>query len=357
MPASAGLCHIYSVATPLNIGVIRDQRLLRHKTGLSHPESPQRLVSAYRLLDYEFAGEFPEMGAQAATLEQIETVHEPRYVQMVLATARHRFTHLSADTVACADTCQAAWLAAGACVQGVDALLTGDLQICLALVRPPGHHALPGRAGGFCIFNNLGLAARHALGQGLQRILIVDWDLHHGNGLQELFYGQREVFYLSSHHLRSYPRTGDWDQIGQGLGRGYTLNLGLPIGFDDAGMLQLYRQVLVPVVERYRPQLILVACGFDAHADDPLSNMALSEEAFAGLADLVKTLGPEQNGIPALLALEGGYDSAVLAACLRKVLDALTGAQTQAWSAQSEKAAELFARAQALHQPFKVWTG
>jgi len=345
------------VSAPPKIGIIRDQRFLRHLTGLSHPESPERLSAIYRLLDYEFPVDFPQPPAQPATLEQIEAVHRPSYVQMVLATARRRFTHLAADTTACADSCLAAWLAAGSCVQGVDALLAGELDLCLALVRPPGHHALPERAGGFCIFNNLGIAARHALQRGLKRILIVDWDLHHGNGLQQLFYDQAEVFYLSSHHLQSFPRSGDWQEAGQGPGLGYTLNLCLPAGFNDADMLHLYREVLTPVVERYRPQIILVACGFDGHADDPLSNLALSAEAFGGLAALIMALGPRQNGAPVLLALEGGYNQAALTACVRRMLEAFTGAQTHAWSARSGLAAELVARARTVHRPFRVWTG
>ena len=343
--------------TTNNIGIIRDQRFLLHKTGLSHPESPGRLSSVYRLLDYEFPGEFAERDARAATLEQIEAVHQPQYVAMVLATAKRRFTNLAADTTASADSCLAAWLAAGACVQGVDALLDGELQACLALVRPPGHHALSGRAGGFCIFNNLAIAARHAQKRGLKRILILDWDLHHGNGIQDIFYGESEVFYLSSHHCQSYPHSGLWEEAGQGTGRGYTLNLCIPGGFGDADMLHLYREVLTPVMERYDPQIILVACGFDAHAEDSLSNCSLSAEAFAGLAELVMTLGPEKNGTPLLLALEGGYDPAVLSACLRKVLEGLSGAQTNVWNAQSQKAAELLAKAQAVHRPFRVWTG
>lgn len=343
--------------TSINIGIIRDQRFLLHKTGLSHPENPERLSSIYHMLDYEFPSEFDERTAMAATLEQIEAVHQPQYVAMVLATAKRRFTNLAADTTASADSCLAAWLAAGACVQGVDALLDGEMQACLALVRPPGHHALSGRAEGFCIFNNLAIAARHAQNRGLKRILILDWDLHHGNGIQRTFYGEDEVFYLSSHHYQSYPHTGRWEETGRGAGRGYTLNLCIPAGFGDADMLHLYREALGPVMERYDPQLILVACGFDAHAEDPLSNCSLSAEAFAGLAELVMTLGPEKNGAPLLLALEGGYNPTALASCLRKMLEGLRGAQTNVWNAQSQKADELLTKAKALHRPFRVWTG
>ncbi len=340
-----------------HIGIIRDQRFGLHKTGLSHPESPERLAAPYRMLDYEFPGEFTELSAQLATLEQIEAVHLPPYVAMVLATAKRRFTNLAADTTACADSYLAAWLAAGACVQGVDALLDGRMQVCLALVRPPGHHALPAKAGGFCIFNNLAIAARHAQKRGLQRILILDWDLHHGNGIQDIFYDEKEVFYLSSHHCQSYPHSGMWEETGQDLGQGYTLNLCIPGGFGDRDIMHLYREILTQVVERFGPQLILVACGFDAHAEDPLGNCALSAEAFAGLAALVRTLGPQDNDAPLLLALEGGYDPAVLASCLRRVLEGLSGAGEQVWRADSPKAAELVTRAKGVHQAFGVWTG
>lgn len=181
---------------------------------------------------------------------------------------------------------------------GARELLAGDYQAALALVRPPGHHAQPAKAEGFCILNNLGITALELVRRGLKRVLIVDWDLHHGNGLQKVFYESPEVFYFSSHHLHSYPHTGDWEEAGAGAGEGYTVNLCLPPGADDNDVVELYRQLLPTVVERYRPQIILVAAGFDAHREDPLSNLSMSAAGFGALGQLVADLGPGAAGRP-----------------------------------------------------------
>ncbi len=344
------------MASPLSVGITRDQRFLRHQTGLSHPESAQRLAVVYRMLDYEFAAVFDERTPAPATLEQVEALHTPDYLRMLLATARRRFTNLAADTTACSESCFTAFLAAGACLGAARELRQGRYQAGLALVRPPGHHAQPDKAEGFCLLNNLGITALELLKQGLRRILIVDWDLHHGDGLQRVFYRSKEVFYLSSHHHRSYPHTGGWEEAGAGEGEGYTLNLCLPPGSDDNDVLTLYRQVLPPVVERYRPEIILVAAGFDAHVDDPLSNMAMTAAGFGGLAELLAELGPRQSGAPLLLALEGGYDPNDLAQCLRRVLLALQGEAGAPARTASERGAELAARARQVHRRYKVWT-
>jgi acetoin utilization deacetylase AcuC-like enzyme len=344
------------MASPLSVGITRDERFLLHQTGLSHPESAQRLAVTYRMLDYEFAAVFDERTPSPATLEQVEALHTPGYLRMLLATARRRFTNLAADTTASSESCFTAFLAAGACLGAVSELREGRYQAGLALVRPPGHHAQPAKAQGFCILNNLGITALELLKQGLRRILIVDWDLHHGDGLQRVFYTMKEVLYLSSHHQESYPHTGGWEEAGIGEGAGYTVNLCLPPGSDDNDVLTLYKEVLPPVVERYRPEIILVAAGFDAHVDDPLSNMAMTAAGFGGLAELVAGLGPRQTGAPLLLSLEGGYDPADLAACLRQVLLALQGGPTMLARAASERGAELAARARQVHRHYQVWT-
>ena len=342
------------------LGIVRDPIYLEHKTGLSHPEDPGRLTSLYALLDNEFRGGFLNLPAFPASLSQIELVHSPAYMQLVLSTARRAFTNLTSDTPVSAQSYQAAWLAAGGCLQAVEALLTGQCAISFAMVRPPGHHSLPGLAGGFCIFNNLAIAACWARQKyGLKRILIVDWDVHHGNGIQEVFYRQREVFYLSSHYYYSYPHSGDWEEVGQGAGAGYTLNLCLPGDAVDDDVLHLYREILPQVVEGFDPQLILVAAGFDAHKDDPLGNTHLTEMAFAGLGALVRRLGPEK-GIPLMLALEGGYNHEALTASVRQCLLALLG-QGQGPEilarAQSDRGRALANKARQVHGPYGVWMG
>ena len=343
------------MAEPLSIGITRDDRFLNHQTGLSHPESPQRLAVIHRMLDYEFAAVFDELTPTPATLEQVEALHTPDYLRMVLATARRRFTNLAADTTASSQSCFTAFLAAGACLDAAWDLLQGGHQAGLALVRPPGHHAHPDKAEGFCIFNNLGITCLELIKQGIKRILVVDWDLHHGNGLQRIFYGSNQVFYLSSHHQHSYPHSGGWEEAGAGEGAGYTLNLCLPPGSNDDDVVTLYREVLPPVVERYQPEIILVAAGFDALADDPLSNMAMTAAGFAALSELVASLGPGRGGAPMLLVLEGGYDPDQLTACVRQVLMTLQGRPTMLDRAASARGAELAARARSVHRRFKVW--
>jgi len=344
----------------ISLGIVRHDVYLEHKTGLSHPEGPGRLGSLHQMLDQEFGGRFLGLEPAPATLEQIELVHSPAYVQLVLSTARRAFTNLTSDTPSSAHSCRAAWMAVGGCLQAVEALMTGQCAMCFAMVRPPGHHALPGQAGGFCIFNNLAIAARWARhAYGLKRILIIDWDVHHGNGIQDAFYGEREVFYLSSHYYQAYPHTGDWDDVGLGNGAGYTLNLCLPGDAGDDVVLHLYREILPQVVEGYDPQLIMVAAGFDAHKDDPLGNTQLTEMAFAGLGALVRRLGP-RKGIPLLLSLEGGYNHQALTASVRQNLLALSqpdyGDEILA-QADSFRGRALANKARHVHGPYGVWMG
>lgn len=341
----------------LHIQIIRDDRYLLHKTGVNHPESPERLGAVYRMLDWDYPGGFLEKPAKPITLEDLERVHTPSYVRIMLATARQRLTHLAPDTIACRDSCLAAWLAAGGCVQGVDSLLAGECGACLVLCRPPGHHALPDRAGGFCIFNNLGLAARHALRRGVKRILLVDWDIHHGNALQNLFYADDAVVYVSTHLANSYPFTGKLTDTGVGPGAGHTINLPLPSKWGDNDAMALYRNLLGELVERYSPEMIMVACGFDAHYQDPIGATMQTEASYAGLTHLVATLGPRVNGVPLLMALEGGYDPTVLCSCVRTVIDSLQDEHRgwSVWSAQSEAADELLARARRVHMGYGLW--
>ncbi len=309
----------------LKVGLIRDERFLEHKPGLVHPENPNRLVAVYRMLDQDFKRGLIQIKAQPATLDQLESVHTPAYIKKVLATSERLFTNLAPDTPASSKTYLAAWLAAGSCIKGAEALLQGQCQVCFAFVRPPGHHALKNRAAGFCIYNNLGLAARYCLERlGLERILIVDYDIHHGNALQDLFYDRPEVLYLSSHYLNLYPYTGQWDEIGQGRGLGYTINLPVPKELDDQDILHLYREVLGPAARSYVPQMIMIAAGFDAHRQDPIGRTQLSEKAFEWLTDLILNLRAEVGQPPILLALEGGYDPIALTDCVRVVLKSLT---------------------------------
>ncbi|MCB2188888.1 MAG: histone deacetylase [Deltaproteobacteria bacterium] len=342
------------------VGVVRDRRFLDHKTGLGHPEQPARLAEIYRALDWDFPTQFQEFTPRSATLEELERVHTPAYTAAILASAHRRFTILAPDTHASAASCLAAWLSAGACLTGLEALLAGQVQACFALVRPPGHHALPDRGEGFCLFNNLAITARHAqVHFGLKRILIVDWDVHHGNGIQEVFYQDPGVFYLSTHDLHAFPWSGNWDETGHGPGRGYTVNVPIVRHLADDDLVGLYADLLPAVIKAYRPQLILGAAGFDAHHRDPLGCTKITSEGHHGVANLLASLGPVERGIPLLLSLEGGYDPRALTKSVVRVLEALLEPRPYTTQGRhpSELAAELARRARKSHAAYKVWTG
>jgi len=306
------------------VAVTRDDRFLNHKTGHFHPESPARLSSTYRMLDRFFGPSLLSVTPTPAALDQLELVHTAGHIKKILKTADQNITSLAPDTPVSSQSYLAAWLAAGACIQGVDYLMDKKCRAFFALVRPPGHHALPDRATGFCLLNNLAIAARYAQMQyASQKILIIDWDVHHGNGLNDIFYDESEVFYLSSHDLMLFPYSGEVTEIGRGKGRGFTLSIPLSRDFTDADVGYLYQNILEPVFANYAPTMVLIAAGFDAHRDDPLGRSAWTENAYFFLTGLIRRLADQSGGIPILLSLEGGYDPGANAASVKAVLEAL----------------------------------
>ncbi len=309
----------------LTIGVSRDDRFLEHKTGHFHPEHPQRLTAIYRMLDQTFADRVKFFNPEPAALEWIEKIHTPAYIKRIMKTAEHRITSLAPDTPASASTYRAAWLAVGACLQGVDALVSGQYDAFFALARPPGHHALPDRAAGFCVFNNIAIAARYAIDRyGLERVLIIDWDIHHGNGIHDIFYEDPRVFYLSTHDIMLYPYSGELEETGRGKGEGYTMNIPLDRDMSENDILYLYAEILPLIFKGFKPAMVIVAAGFDAHSDDPIGRSRWSTSIYAGITRLLCALG---RGLtppaPLLLSLEGGYDPSSLNASVKAVLAAL----------------------------------
>ena len=341
------------------MGIVRDKRFLEHKPGLVHPESPNRLRSIYRMLDTDFPDCLIHIEPEPATLEHLELVHTPAYIKQILSTAERDYTTLAPDTSVSAKTYLAAWLAVGACIKGLEALMSGRCRACFCLVRPPGHHALPDRAGGFCIFDNLGVAARYAIEyHGFRRILIVDWDVHHGNALQELFYADNRVLYFSSHYMGWYPHTGDWEETGIGEGSGYTVNIPVFKEMEDRHIIHIYNEVLSPIVRRYQPELILIAAGFDAHHRDPLGRTRLTEESFRWLTQMILQLSESVKSAPILMCLEGGYDNYALAASVREVLGVLTfqGRRERIPLVSTRRASEVIDKCRRVHKKFGVWT-
>lgn len=341
--------------TENRIGVIRDARYLEHMPGHMHPEHPNRIKSIYRMLDNDFSDRVVNITADAATLEDLEMVHTPSYIKKVMKTAEQDFTSLAPDTPASRGTYLAAWLAVGGCLKGLDRLLKGEFPYCFALVRPPGHHALPDRAGGFCIFNNIGVTALHAL-KSLKRILIIDWDIHHGNGINQLFYKDKRVLYFSTHDMLLYPYTGDWDETGSEDGAGYSINIPIPRDLTDADFLYLYSSILGPVYSRFRPELVLVAAGFDSIRNDPIGRSRLTPGVFGDLTGVLMDMGEGVGSPPVLFVLEGGYDSRILSSAVKEVLLALDGrADNGSDIHETDRARQLIERTEAIHSHYGVW--
>lgn len=298
----------------------RSPAFLGHETG-SHPENAGRLRAI--MAELERTGQLrdrpdPEFGA--ATREQIERIHDPAYVDQVEALANAGGGWIDGDTIVRPDSYSVATLAAGAAVAAVDAVLNGDARRAFVLARPPGHHATPNRGMGFCLFNSIAIAAAHALDRGLERVFILDWDVHHGNGTQDAFYDSDRVFFCSIHQWPLYPGTGAAPERGQGAGTGYTLNIPLRPGLGDDDYRQVVEESVLPAAREFAPDLVLVSAGFDAHEADPLANMRLTEAGFRDLAKAAMSIAAESAEGRLVAILEGGYDPAALGRSVATVL-------------------------------------
>jgi acetoin utilization deacetylase AcuC-like enzyme len=249
-------------------------------------------------------------------------VHSSRFVD-ALSKLRGEEGYLDPDTYVSAESIEVARLAAGSLVAMVDEILSGPVSRGVALLRPPGHHARPARSMGFCLLNNVAVAAAHARARGLRRVAVVDWDVHHGNGTQEMFWRDPSVLYVSTHQFPFYPGTGDVDETGEAEGAGYTVNVPLAAGGGDAVYASAFERVVLPVIESYAPELILVSAGFDAAARDPLAQMQLSPEAFGWMAREVARVAQASAQGRMALVLEGGYDLVSLEAGIRSSIEGM----------------------------------
>ena len=304
--------------------VLTDPKFLDHDPGPGHVESPARLDAIMGEL-----GRAPIDGVRiemprAATDAELEAVHSPAY-RARLARLAGEYAELDPDTAVSPGSWEAATLAAGAAVGAVEAVMQGRAANAFALVRPPGHHARPATAMGFCLINNAAVAAEAARRAGAARVLIVDWDVHHGNGTQEIFAGRDDVLYMSVHQFPFYPGTGAAEEIGVGAGKGATVNCPLPAGQDDADYGAVFHDLFLPVGRAFAPELIIVSAGYDAHARDPLAEMNVTERGFAAMTSALMELAERTCGGKLALMLEGGYDLAALAASVRASLEVLTG--------------------------------
>lgn len=288
--------------------VIWDQRYLLHETGLRHPESPNRLLAIKKVLEGSSIGKkLIRLEPRLATPEEISLVHDFEYVKKIEKTAGLNI-QLDPDTHASPKSWEVACLAVGGVLAAVDWVTAGEDRNAFAFVRPPGHHAERARAMGFCLFNNVAIAAEYALRQkGCRRVLIMDYDVHHGNGTQRAFYDRKDVFYISTHRYPFYPGTGSRREEGEKEGRGYTLNIPFSGGEGDEEYLAVFDREVIPVSADYRPDLILVSAGFDAHRLDPLGGMNVTGAGFAEMTQSLLKLSSAVCQGRTLLVLEGGY--------------------------------------------------
>jgi len=311
----------------LKTGIVKDERYLRHETAVFHPESPKRLESIYKMLDdSEMNEKFLFIEPTHATHEDIGMVHKQSYIEFVAKTAGKGHSYLDPDTETSPESYDAAKLAAGGLCNAIDSVVKGETGNAFAFVRPPGHHAEADRAAGFCIFNNIAVGALHAIKKyKMERILIVDWDLHHGNGTQHSFYEDSRVLYFSTHQYPFYPGSGSVNEIGRGEGLGYTINVPLRVGPGDAEFVKIFRTILEPVAADYRPDLVLLSAGFDIYYNDPLGGMNVTPPGFAKLMRVILDIADECCDGKLVVALEGGYDLTGLTQSTEEVLKEMCG--------------------------------
>lgn len=302
--------------------LFRHAASLEHDTG-SHPENAGRIRAIERSLDDAGWPGVELVDAPLATREMLERVHDPAHVARIERFCEGGGGMIDADTVATDASWEASLRGAGAVAEGAERLLSGESDFGFSVMRPPGHHAESDRAMGFCLFNSAAVGAAHAIAScGAERVLILDWDVHHGNGTAEIFDASSEVLYASIHQSPLYPGTGMAGEIGTGPGEGYTVNLPVPPGAGGDQFLALVEHVVAPVARSFRPGLILISAGYDAHADDPLANCELSTADYADLTAAMRDLGRELEA-PVMACLEGGYAPDALAASVLATVRAL----------------------------------
>lgn len=319
------------------MGVCWDQEYFSHETG-SHPESADRLRPLYdRLRAGDFTANLRQIPARKASLEEICTVHDPGYVDYVRQFCEAGGGYIWLDTAASPKSFEVALLASGGFLACLDAVMRGEVSRAFSLGRPPGHHAEADRAMGFCFFNHVAVGARYLqTHHGLDRVLIVDWDVHHGNGTENTFLNDDSVLYISIHQSPCYPGTGPVEEIGQGEGVGCNVNIPLPPGCGDETYLAAFGEIVLPMAQQFRPEFILVSAGMDAHYLDPLANMRVTSPCFGAMGQMLQLTAESFGKGRLAFCLEGGYNAQALASSFDAVCGGLEGEGGDPWNDSPE---------------------
>ena len=310
----------------LRTGIVVDARYQEHYTGRNHPERPARIGTLLALAEAYARPGMKRLEPRPATPEEVALIHDPAHIGRVASTAQKEHFAFDADTPVCSQSYATALLATGGLLTVLEAVMTREVDNGFALVRPPGHHAERNRAMGFCLFNSAAVGAQYLRERfGLRRVLVMDWDLHHGNGTQHSFFDDPGVLYVSTHQYPYYPGTGAAEEAGQGQGEGYTVNLPIPAGWGDREYQELFQGVVDPICRQFDPQFVLISAGFDAHARDPLGGLEVTEEGFTTMARTLLRVARDHAQGRCAAILEGGYDLEGLQKSVARVLDEMAG--------------------------------
>lgn len=309
----------------MTTAVVWEELYTKHSMGEFHPESPARLRAIKNLLDNDSVGKVClRLPARAATREEIAWIHDLDYIEKIEST-KGREVYLDPDTSTSPMSWEAAVLAAGGAIVATESVLKGDVDNAFAFVRPPGHHAERDHAMGFCIFNNIAIAAEYAIKKcSIKRVAIVDFDVHHGNGTQHAFESRNDVLYISTHHYPFYPGSGSRVETGIGPGKGFTLNIPLEAESGDAEFIHAFTTEVIPKLEFFNPQLILVSAGYDIHNSDPLGGMSVTTDGVKSIAKLLVNAAKKLCNGKIVFVLEGGYSLSAIRDCVKVTLEAMS---------------------------------
>jgi acetoin utilization deacetylase AcuC-like enzyme len=311
--------------TTLPTGLVFHPDYLKHDSGKDHPESADRLSSIMTHLEKKgLLSRLKNIEPETASTQWLETVHDPSYVKMVERICKNGGGMLDPDTQVGLESYRIALLAVGGVLAAVDEVMEQKTKNAFCAIRPPGHHAERDRAMGFCVFNNVAVGARYAQKRfGLNKILIVDWDVHHGNGTQSIFWTDSSVLYFSIHQFPHYPGSGSENEVGEGEGEGFTFNMPMCAGSGELEYLEVFENILYPLASKFSPDFIFISAGFDAHEKDPLAQISLSEAGYKAMTEVMTTLASECCEGRLVSVLEGGYNLPSLSASVEKHIRAL----------------------------------